>query len=168
MPKFLRKDRKFETNKSIDYDQVVSDFIQSSKPAFIPSQQLDTNRFHWHSAGEKQELATKTLKLWKNISLCGRHKHPIVGLKSDTDPYDRSYDSDYECDYECNDSDSEYECLSNCCYLDEHVMHKMRTVVIFNKETSQRITNMDSIQIKDFLVEIGIVTKEDKEARYHI
>ena len=187
MSQLCRKNREIKT---VDYDQEVERFLASGKVAFIPDEQRDTyrpvgpvspwrawhsqGRDHWHCVGEKVGIATKTIKIWQEIGLCGMHHRPIIGMKPSTDFGSQcpgtgpTGDSDYECDYECNDEDG---CIGNCCYL-EHKHQKLRTVVIFNKEaashgpkgpleTSEKIKNMDLTEIKDFLAEAGII-KNDK------
>lgn len=156
MPQYCRKNREIEP---IDYDNQVQTFLKSDKVAFIPDEQRDTNRYHWHCAGEKLGLVTKTIKIWQEIALCGMHHRPIIAMKPSTDFGSQCYDSDYECDYECNDEDDEDGCIGNCCYL-EHKHQKLRTVVIFNQEASEKIKNMDLIEIKDFLAQSGIIQKD--------
>lgn len=97
--------------------------------------------------------------------MCGIHKHPIIGIKSSSDFYSQTYDSDYECDYECNEED-EYGCVSNCCYREDNKLSKSRTVVIFNKESSEKIKHMDVIETKNFLVKEDIVKKVN--SRYSV
>lgn len=151
MPKYTRKQREI---KLVDYEDQVKIFLQSQSVAFIPTDQSDTHRYHWHCMGEKFNLATPTLKLWRVLPICGRHKHPIIGIKPGTNPYSQTYDSDYECDYECDDDD----CFGNCCYMDKTVS-KVKTVVIFNEESSAKINQMNKTQIKDFLVCQGSIKK---------
>lgn len=159
MPKYLHKAREVE---AIDYKVEVENFLKSGKVAFIPYDQRDTNRYHWHRAGEEVGVATKTLKLWRKIFVCGIHKHPIIGIKPSINPYSQAYDSDYECDYECNE-DGEDGCISNCCYRDDYKVLKMRTVVVFNTESSHKIKDLHVTQIKDYLVTYGIVKKENSQ-----
>jgi len=148
--------------KEINYEDILKTFIDDNEDiAFIPDDQKDTNRFHWHSAAEKLDIGHKTLKLWTNISLCGTHNNPIIGAKSGREEQGRLYDSDYECDYECN-SDEE-DCWSNCCYKDETKLCKMRTIVIFNKEGTEKIKNMRVEEIKDFLVKEEIIEIVNKK-----
>lgn len=158
MPKYTRKNRKVDP---INYEGEILEFLQGNKVAFIPDDQRDSNRYHWHCSGEELGVATKTLKLWQNIPVCGRHNYPIIGLKPSADPYNQTYSSDYECDYEDEQDDDDF------CYKDdEYKFCKMRTVIIFNKETSEKIKNMNLDQIKDFLVEEGFIKKVN--SRYTI
>ena len=102
MPKHCRKNREI---KEIDHLGKIDNFLQSDKVAFIPNEQRDINRYWWHSAGEQLGIATKTIKVWRSLALCGSHHKPIIGLKPSIDPYSKCYDSDYECDYECDDDE---------------------------------------------------------------
>lgn len=151
MSKYTRKQRDPET---IDYREEVEKFLAEGKQAFIPDKQTDTNRYKWHCIGEQLNIATRTLKLWRAIPLCGIHKKPIVRLSPSADPYDQTYDSDYECDYETNDD----EYIS--CYRETTRQSKLRTVVIFNAEASKVIEKLSADEVKEYLVTLGLVSKE--------
>lgn len=137
----------------INYQDIIQNFLDHGKGvAFIPNDQTDTDRYHWHLTSEKLDVQHKTLKLWTNISLCGAHDKPIRRPKNYE--FGRGYDSDYECDYECG---SDEECYSNCCYRDTTYLCKMRTVVIFNKEGADAIQDMNVEKIKEYLVTKDII-----------
>ncbi len=85
---------------------------------------------------------------------------PIIGAKPGREEQGRLYDSDYEYDYEC---DSDEDCYSNCCYFEKSQLCKMRTVVIFNKEGTEKIKNMKVEKIKDFLVKEEIIEIVNKK-----
>ena len=155
----------------IDYQQTILDFLKSGKSAFVPDEQRTSERAKWHQGAEKFGLISKTVKVWKLIRLCGRHKKPIIGMKPSTDPYSQCYDSDYECDYQCNptgDSDSDEDCISNCCYSDKTVKSKLRTVVIFNKSEGEKIKGWNINKIKDHLVTLGLVTHNGPQDQYKL
>jgi hypothetical protein len=156
MVKMSRYGRKLKMPE-IDYNGEIQDFLKSGKVAFIPEDQRDTNRYHWHSAGEKLGLVTKTLKLWRRIGICGTHGLPIIRVDPTNLESESWYDSDCECDYD-SDSDDEH----GFCYRESCVTSKLRTVVIFNEEISEKIKNMKDQQIKDYLVEEGIIKRNEK------
>lgn len=67
---------------TINYEDILKTFLNNNQNiAFIPKQQKNTNRFHWHSAAETLGIGHKTLKLWTEITLCGAHNMPIIGAK---------------------------------------------------------------------------------------
>lgn len=151
--------RKMKAINAINYEEEIEKFIKSNVVAFIPDDQRDTNRYHWHCAGEKYNIATKTIKIWRNISLCGSHDLPIIDTKEDSIG-ESWYDSDVECDY-----DADFD--EGFCYRDKWVFSKLRTVVIFNEESSIDIKNMNINQIKDYLLEKRII-KKNKRQQYCI
>lgn len=146
---YTRKDRPLEP---VGYTFYLSAFLKSDQVAFIPDEQRDTHRYHWHTEAKKLGLFTKTLKLWTPLSLCGIHKKPITGVKPGSDSHDQCYDSDFECDYECNTED----CCSNCCYRDEVVRSKNRTVIIF-----KQVQELTPDQTKEYLLKLGLIRKEN-------
>ena len=151
MSELYRKER----IENIDYKSIIQSFIEKNEcVAFIPQQQKDTNRFHWHTAAEELNVGHKTLKLWMEMSLCGAHNRPIIGLKPGEEEFDIEHlyapEYSYECNYTCSDED--------CCYEDDETkLSKMRTVVIFNKEGADAIDGMKVEQIKEYLVTKDIV-----------
>ena len=151
MSKLYRKDR----TENIDYKGKIQKFLDKNEcVAFIPEEQKDTNRFHWHSAAEELNVGHKTLKLWMEMSLCGAHNRPIIGIKpEDAAEFDIEHIYAPEYCYECN-----YECSDEVCYEDDETqLQKMRTVVIFNKEGAEKIKDMKVEQIKDYLVKENVV-----------
>lgn len=154
MPKIHKKNNL--SADIVDYKGKVENFLFSNKIAFIPEEQKNTNRYHWHSEGEKYGLATKTIKIWRTIPICGMHKRPITGVREGACcSCNYVYECDYKCKYRCDEDD--YDCTGYCCYRDTYQTHKLRTVVIFNKETSRLVMNMNPTQIKDYLVKENII-----------
>lgn len=149
------KNRPDNTNYTLE----VKTFLDKNESiAFVPNKQKDTNRFRWHSAAEEFNVGHKTLKLWSVISLCGTHGKPITEAQYKGDQ-GGGYDSDYECDYECDSED----CTGFCCYRDESVLSKMRTVVIFNKEGTEKTKRMNDSQLKVYLAKEGIIEIVNKK-----
>lgn len=160
----MEKQNKFEP---IDFKGIIQEFIdKNEKVAFIPCEyyattcinnyQRDTNRRGWHIAADELGVHHLTLKIWSYVSLCGMHGKPLTGLKYDSTG---QYDSDYECDYEDTDIDDYTSCYRD----DEPVKSKMRTVIIFNKEGAEKIKGMTNQQIKDYLVQEGILSINERK-----
>lgn len=139
--KFQLKERE---EPIINYKEQLEQFIQSGLVAFIPAEQRDVHRYHWHKFGEEMGLVTKTIKIWKQIPMCGCHNKPIIGKKPGL-LFEYGDDSEYECKYECTDED----CLVGC-YKGRTCDSKMRTVVVFNKLLVD-VNSMTIPEIKEYL-----------------
>lgn len=147
---------------SIDFKGLIQKFIDKNKAvAWIPCDgidicindyQRDTNRYHWHMAADEFDITHKTLGLWSYVFICGEHCKTLT--YKDTDCIGCQYCGKYG--FKCNYDDE--------CYRDnKSVPCKMRIVVIFNKEGSEKIKDMTNQQIKDYLVEKGIIGIKDKK-----
>lgn len=154
--------------EEIDFKGIINKFIEKNEHvAFVPcsyfattyinNYQTNTNRRLWHIAAGELDVHHLTMKIWSYVSLCGTHGSP---LRRVSEGATGQYDSDYECDYE----DSEE--YTSCYRDDEPVTSTMRTVIIFNKEGAEKIKGMDNNKIRDYLVNEGVLYKQDGKYWY--
>lgn len=140
------------------YKKALTEFIDSGQFAFIPDRQRDKNRHRWHVESEELGLTSKTIKIWRNVRVCTVHNRPIAKY---TGVGPEAYDSDYECSAKYRDEIwgltdyGEHICLRS----EKVCLLKLRTVVIFSEEASKTIQNMNIVQVKEYLVQHGIIKK---------
>lgn len=133
----------------LDYIHKLLLFKDSDDVVFIPDEQRNGNRYHWHNEAHKIGLYTLTIRIRRHIDICGIHHKPIIGTKWSVEDRE-SYDSDYECNYENINNDYDY------CYRDKCVYSMLRTVIIFKDSNIK-----DKNQIRQYLIDKNIITLID-------
>lgn len=149
-------------NENYDYQYVeeLEAFLQSGAPAFIPGRHRDVDRYNWHTEAEKRGLVCKTIKIWRVVWFCENHRRPIYKMRTYTP--DAYYDLDEE--VFCKGIDDKYAGDYNYCLGRKKTEQaKLKTSVIFNKETSEIVKDWELTRIKDRLVELQVIQKTNSK-----
>lgn len=142
-------------NYQYQYLEELEGFLGSGKKAFIPGRHRDVDRYNWHIEAEKRELVCITLRIWRKTLFCDVHRRPIFREKD----FPLSGYFDYSEYVQCKGIEDDSEDDQFCIGREATEQAKLKTAVIFNKETSEIVKTWDKERVKNYLVELGVIQK---------